>query len=886
MLAQTKLTKKEWEMVEVKVTPDKMEILDMMNKGYDDIHIVIYKVKSLLSFLKLENTNDVDGYIHDQFFKNIINDMLKQNGNINLPTFIPPIKNVKHRVKKSDIIRITHNTTNIIQSDTYEYILLQFAERIFSSKFESSKKKLSNAKGWKFYYFTLYKIYQNNIPHTNKIVASFIQSILEHFGTEINLTDFIYQSKNLIEKNENLFRYKNITLYDHQKRIVSICKNHFSVPKLILYIAPTGTGKTLTPILLSNAYKVIYVCAAKHVGLSLAKSAISIQKRIAFAYGCLTPSDVKLHYFSAKEYTRNSKSGGIHKVDNSVGDKVEIIICDILSYLPAMNYMLMFNQSTEIISYFDEPTIFLDYPIHESHTIIRKNWSDNVIPNVILSSATLPKEDEIPNTIRDFKMKFEDSIVISIESHECSKSIPLITKDGYIAIPHFQASSLIEVQVIAQHILENPTILRYLDIGECVSFIHEFENTTFCKENGELSILSTIDHIDKIELVNIKLHYLHILKFINDETFQYIINILSNNRKLYIQPIIKTSPFGKKNESIGPGSLVSSSSTSIQESKPLVRVSSMSSDVNTIEKQLFTQSSQTVKGSSDFAVCVTTRDAYTLNDGPTIFITNEVERVAQIYITQSNIPSVIMDDISGKIDFNQTVISRIEILEKALDDVNNKRLKSNTDTSKMEKRMARESDSDNANKSNCVEKITRELSSLSASIKTVHLPEKYIPNKPSHIYQWIGDTKLDYVPFTSDIDEEIVEKIMKLSISQIWKMLLLMGIGVFSNKHNSDEYTEIMKMLADSQRLYLIIATSDYIYGTNYQFCNCYISKNMDLTQEKVIQAIGRVGRNNLQQNYSIRFRSDEHINLLMYPELNKQEAINMNLLFQTDDSM
>ena len=125
---------------------------------------------------------------------------------------------------------------------------------------------------------------------------------------------------------------------------------------------------------------------------------------------------------------------------------------------------------------------------------------------------------------------------------------------------------------------------------------------------------------------------------------------------------------------------------------------------------------------------------------------------------------------------------------------------------------------------------------------------------------------------------------MKLDITQIWQLLLLMGIGVFSNKHSSDEYTEIMKMLADNQKLYLIIASSDYIYGTNYQFCNCYISKNMTLTQEKVIQAIGRVGRNNLQQNYSIRFRSNEHISKLFNPEEIKQEAINMNLLFQTDD--
>ena len=31
---------------------------------------------------------------------------------------------------------------------------------------------------------------------------------------------------------------------------------------------------------------------------------------------------------------------------------------------------------------------------------------------------------------------------------------------------------------------------------------------------------------------------------------------------------------------------------------------------------------------------------------------------------------------------------------------------------------------------------------------------------------------------------------------------------------------DIMKKLAEEQKLYLIIASSDYIYGTNYQFCH------------------------------------------------------------------
>jgi hypothetical protein len=876
MLAQTKLTKKEWEMVEIKVTPDKMEILEMMAQGYDNDKITCYKLQSLVSFLKLENTNEIDNYIYEQFFKKDVSKLLTLLSSPENITFKHPTKSLKNKVKKSDMIRITHNTTNIISENTYEYILLQFIEKLLTSKkiVRKSKSSSTTSVDWRFYYFTLYKIQQTFVPNTNKVVLSFLSAIFEYFQPEVNIVDFVYNAKIFIEKNDNLFRYKHLTLYDHQKRIVSACKTYHSSPKLVLYIAPTGTGKTLTPILLSSAYKVIYVCAAKHVGLSLAKSAISIHKKIAFAYGCSCPNDVKLHYFAAKEYTRNSKSGGIHKVDNSVGDKVEIIICDVLSYLPAMNYMLRFNESTSIITYFDEPTIFLDYPSHPSHEVIHKNWSENVIPNVILSSATLPKEEEIPETIRDFRSKFENSVIINIVSYECSKSIPLINKDGYIALPHYDVEELSDVKRMANHIIENPTILRYLDIGECVHFIQEFEKTDYCKERDDLSLLSNIDHLDKVELMNIKLHYLHILKYMNQETWEIVMGSLSLSRGLYIQPFIKP-------KSIGPGSSVSSSSTQLI-SKPLVRLSSISTETPNLHEKV--AQSIPPSSSNEFGIYITTKDAHTLNDGPTIFITNDIEKVSQFYIIQSNIPSVVMDDIAGKIDFNSQVLARIDILDKALDDINTKRLKSNTETTKIEKRMNQDTQSDQESKTKGVEKLTSELNGLSSSLKSIHLPEKYIPNKPSHIQHWIGDTRLNYTPFTSDIDEEIVERIMKLHISQMWKLLLLMGIGVFSNKHSSDEYTEIMKMLADNQQLYLIIASSDYIYGTNYQFCNCYISKNMDLTQEKVIQAIGRVGRNNLQQNYSIRFRSNEHIQKLFNPEEVKQEAINMNLLFQTDD--
>ena len=55
------------------------------------------------------------------------------------------------------------------------------------------------------------------------------------------------------------------------------------------------------------------------------------------------------------------------------------------------------------------------------------------------------------------------------------------------------------------------------------------------------------------------------------------------------------------------------------------------------------------------------------------------------------------------------------------------------------------------------------------------------------------------------------------------------------------------------------------------------------MTQEKTIQSLGRIGRNNLQKSYSIRFRDDELIKKIMKRDDNKPEVKNMNKLFTTD---
>jgi hypothetical protein len=169
---------------------------------------------------------------------------------------------------------------------------------------------------------------------------------------------------------------------------------------------------------------------------------------------------------------------------------------------------------------------------------------------------------------------------------------------------------------------------------------------------------------------------------------------------------------------------------------------------------------------------------------------------------------------------------------------------------------------------------------LKQMVKHVTLDDLFIPNKLTHLTKWAPSLRTSNA-FTSNIEEDIITAIMLLKdVDDSWKILLLLGIGVFTD-HKSAAYTEIMKKLADEQKLYLIIADSDYIYGTNYQFCHGYLSKDLNLTQEKIIQALGRIGRNNIQQEYSARFRDDSQITTLFtkFVSNDKPEVINMNQL-------
>jgi len=792
-LTQQKLTKSEWEYLEVPVNVKEKKILTLIYNGFDNINYTYNESKSLLGFMKItENSEEFHLYLYENYFKKIIKNIIENYKlSCNMTNILKKTKKIK-KLKQKDLIRLKNSSKKMdeLKEYVYEFILLHNISNFF-------KKKLCSQR-----YYTLTQLLKNSVLNINKYVLKFTEFIIENYKDKISKVDLIKNALNNIEKNGTVFKFNDMKLYPHQKELFTACKRDNS--KLILYQAPTGTGKTMSPVGLAKGKKVIFTCAAKHIGLQLAKACISMEIPIAVAFGCKDAGDIRLHYFAAKDYVKNRRTGAIFRVDNSNGEKVQLIITDIQSYLPAMNYMLAFNDEKDIIWYWDEPTITLDYDTHDFHTILQRNWQTNYIPNVVLSSATLPNMDEILPMTASFKNKFDTNNVSEIVSYECKKSIPILDANGNIVMPHYIYENYKDLKKCARHIEENKTILRHIDVKEMVKFICYVNKKKYINENYNID--NYFESVSDITIINLKIYYLRLLLLVK-KNYNEIYNYFQKKRNKMYKSVIK----------------------------------------------------------------ITTNDAYTLTDGPTIFLTEDVEKMALFYLKVSKIPMKELDNIMTVMNRNERYMLDLEKVEK---DELHRKDKLGTEQLSKDKSKNKSSTDYKAE-----EEYIRKVTELKSKINRIELPKKYIPNSKFHIKQWALNEDTENV-FTSDIDDNTVSEIMYLNINKEWKILLLMGIGVFV-KHPDKNYMDIMKKLASEQKLYLIIASSDYIYGTNYQFCHGYLSKDLNnMTQEKMIQAFGRVGRSSSQSNYTLRIRNNDLILKLYTKDTNKPEVRNMNVLF------
>jgi len=846
-LKQTKLTRTEWDSIEIPVSDQEKEILKLIMEGYENPNITKNKTISLFSFTKIEQTPENEAFLYDKYFSPIIQRTIRKYGEgwltFEYSTGSSLGKSgggsLLKKMKSIDLVRVQNLEANIEQNkkNIYEFLVLDFC-------FELCKYLSKDNSKYAYYLYTLVQLSKASIQIIHPGVYAYVNRVVSLANEKTKLSNIVERAFVFIEQNPYLLEYEDKALFSHQKELFAIFRQQVIQPRLVLYIAPTGTGKTLSPIGLSTKYRIIFVCVARHIGLALAKSAISMEKKIAFAFGAETASDIRLHWFAASDFTKDRRSGGIRKVNNSIGDKVEILICDVQSYLIAMRYMLAFNPAERIITYWDEPTITMDYPDHELHAVIHENWVQNKIPNVVLSCATLPKEEEILDTIADFRSRFDDAEIHTIASYDCRKSIPIVTKDGYCALPHTLYAEFNDMVDCVQYCVDNKTLLRYFDLSEIVSFIFYVTQKGFVPVAYELE--QYFADIASITMNSLKIYYLELLQHIEPEHWDTIYSHMKKVQKPKFQEGIQKST-----------SLDSSGSSKTGGGGPLVRTASVSS-------------TEKPKANPASGILLTTSDAHTLTDGPTIFLTEDAKKIGNFYIQQSEIPQSVFQDLLKKIDKNNKVSAQLEELERKLDEI----------TQENPDKKTKQKEKDDESQSSNVKDLYKKVEVLNREIKAIVLEPEYVPNTKTHQTKWAK--QVSDRAFCTSIAEQSIKDIMSLTVDNSLKVLMLMGIGLFIEGVDP-KYLELMKKLAGQQELYIIIAASDFVFGTNYNFCHGFIGKDMaNMTQAKTIQCLGRIGRSAIQSTYTARFRDDAFIyQLFRIPAIN-QEAINMSKLFSS----
>jgi len=834
-LSQRKLIKREWEGMEVPVNATEMRVLQMIVAGYDDPNINANPNQSLFSYLKTPISDGIHEYLYTRFLAPDVSAIHKKYSQVDISGTNPTTKS-SYKPNSRDIIRIDRSAENLggVKSVVFEFILIDNLKKL--ARYESKGDQSKVAHTW----YSMNRILHNKIVHVNPVLLAVVRANLVRIEDGVSVRYLLRSAAKIMERNELVIECRDEALYDHQKQVYNIFRQNggtattttTTTSNLVQYLAPTATGKTMTPLGLSGSYRIIYVCAARHVGLALARSAISMRKKIAFAFGASCAEDIRLHYGAAKEFTRDWNTGGIRKVDNTVGEDVEIMICDLKSYLPAMFYMLAFNPAHKMIMFWDEPTISLDYTAHPCHETIARNWQENVIPNVVLSSATLPDEAAIRPVIDNFNARFPNPRVHTVRSHDCRKTIPLIDRQGYVAVPHTTFTTLTALHASADRCLADITTFRHLELGECVGFIG-----------------TAHDHTD--DLVGLgeggKNHRYHMERWFGD-----VGDITGNDIKSYYLKL-----------------LLLTDEAAWTKLRPV----------------LTENRSRTYESVTD----VSTGDAHTLTDGPTIYLADDVEKIGKFCIHKSKIPAAVMVQMMERIAHNNKVNEKLAVAERDLEDkleaataskdgaagAADKYNKSGGKNKGVKDKKISDERVDDETKQ--MIRLVRDLEKL---VKMVELDDVYVPNSKSHIAKWAKDVDTKQA-FACDVSADVVERIMLINdVADIWKLLLLCGIGVFT-EHTNIKYTELMKSLADEKRLFMIIGSSDFIYGTNYQFSHGYIGADLEeMTQQKITQTIGRVGRATAVSDYSVRFRNDQLIERFFARDLGLVEAANMNRLF------
>ena len=148
------------------------------------------------------------------------------------------------------------------------------------------------------------------------------------------------------------------------------------------------------------------------------------------------------------------------------------------------------------------------------------------------------------------------------------KRTSLLNREGFVEMPHYLFTDYSKIVEVVSHCQKYKTLLRYIDLAEAIKFITYINQHDDYITHPRYKLENYFGAFEMVTMANIKLYYLNVLGALQAEKWRDIYTYMSNTRH-------------KK----------------------------MLSTIN-----------------------IVTSDAYTLTDGPTIFLAEDIDKIAQFYL--------------------------------------------------------------------------------------------------------------------------------------------------------------------------------------------------------------------------------------------------------------
>jgi hypothetical protein len=78
-LKQRKLSRSEWDSIEIPVSSNENEILQLITSGFSNVHIKVNKNDSIFTFLKIEYNHQLEEFLYSKFFGDKIKELVKEH---------------------------------------------------------------------------------------------------------------------------------------------------------------------------------------------------------------------------------------------------------------------------------------------------------------------------------------------------------------------------------------------------------------------------------------------------------------------------------------------------------------------------------------------------------------------------------------------------------------------------------------------------------------------------------------------------------------------------------------------------------------------------------------------------------------------------------------